>query len=67
MTEEIEMEVLSMSGSSEDDTWRQPHQFPERINFRLHPSKTEVTRHHCGICDFVSYVLLYFIMTDTQG
>ena len=53
MTEEIEMKVLSLSGSSEDDTWRRPHEFPKPINFQLNPNKTEVRYRQCGICDFV--------------
>ena len=55
MTEEIEMKVLSLSGSSEDETWRRPPEFPEPINFQLHPNKTEVRFRQCGICDIVFF------------
>ena len=53
MTEEIEMKVLSLSGSSEDETWRRPHEFPEPINFQLNTNKTEVRYRQCGFCNFL--------------
>ena len=42
VTDEIEMEVLSLSGSSEDGTWRQPCQLPDRVYPQVHLDKTEV-------------------------
>ena len=60
------MEVLSLSGSSEDGTWRQAHQFPERIHGRLHPNKTEVS-HQCICVMCGGFEMLHMEKTDVSS